>query len=223
MASILRAAPTAQENRNQRAALQDVAELAAAAQRCWEQAQTSANELLEQAREDAERIRREAFDDGFHRGRQAAEEDVRAELGRQLAEAPVTRDQIAAELRRAQEEWLSRWEQDGLRLACAIAARLVRREYLAEPRLTCGLIREALELAAGRQRICLHLHPSDRTLLEDEVRQLLQSLGRQSAVDVQSDDAVEPGSCRVVTEHGEIDQQWSAQLDRIFAELDNDT
>lgn len=219
MATILRASSASVDPRQTRDSLNDVAAMAEAARRCWEQAQAESTALLEQARTDADRLRREALDEGRRQGRAEAEEEIRSELGRQLAEAPATWDQIVAELRRAQHEWIARWEQDALRLACAIAARVVRRESVAEPRLTCGLIREALELAAGRQQVRLQLHPADLALLGDEVRQLLVSLGRQTSVELQADNSLEPGGCRVITEHGEIDQQWSVQLARIAEEL----
>jgi len=157
--------------------------------------------------------------EGLAAGRAEVEAKLRTEFAQQLAAAPSTRDRVLEGLRRAQGEWLARWESDALGLACAIAARIARREFIAEPRLTSGLVRESLRMIAGRQRARLLLHPRDITLLGEEIQQWASSLGRQSAVEIVAEESVEPGGCRVVTEWGEIDQQLSTQLARIAEEL----
>lgn len=157
--------------------------------------------------------------EGLAAGRAEVEAELRAELAQQLAAAPSTRDRVMDGLRRAQGEWLARWESDAVGLACAIAARIVRREFIAEPRLTAGLVRESLQMIAGRQRARLLLHPRDLALLGEEIQQLAATLGRQGTVEIVADEAVEWGGCRVVTDWGEIDQQLSTQLARIAEEL----
>jgi flagellar assembly protein FliH len=157
--------------------------------------------------------------EGLAAGRAEVEAELRRELAHQLAAAPSTRDRIIDGLRRAQGEWLARWESDALALACAIAARIARREFIAEPRLTSGLVRESLQMIAGRQRARLLLHPRDLALLGEEIQQLAGSLGRQTTVEIVADESIEPSGCRVVTDWGEIDQRLSTQLARIAEEL----
>jgi flagellar assembly protein FliH len=157
--------------------------------------------------------------EGLAAGRAEVESELRAEMARQLAAAPSTRDRVVEGLRRAQGEWLARWEGDALGLACAIAARIVRREFIAEPRLTSGLVRESLQMIAGRQRARLLLHPRDVALLGEELQQWVGTLGRQVAVEIVADESIEWGGCRVMTDWGEIDQQLSTQLARIAEEL----
>jgi flagellar assembly protein FliH len=219
LATIIRASAPKAETRGSRESLGEVAAMAETARRCLEQAQAEAESLLEDARQEAVRLRDAAIEEGRRIGREEAAREIRSELDQQLADAPATRDQVVAEIRRAQEEWFACWERDALRLACVLAARLVRRECIAQPQLTVGLVREALELAANRQRIRLLLHPADLDLLGDEIGRLLASLGRREIVEVVGDSAIEAGSCRVLTEQGEIDQQWTAQLNRLCDEL----
>ncbi|MFM7072214.1 MAG: FliH/SctL family protein [Planctomycetota bacterium] len=157
--------------------------------------------------------------EGRAAGRAEMESELRTEFAHQLAAAPTTRDRMIDGLRRAQCDWLYRWECDAIGLACAIAARIARREFIAEPRLTIGLVRESLQMIAGRQRARLLLHPRDMALLGEEIRQLANSLGRQATVEITADESIEPGGCRVVTDWGDIDQQLSTQLARIAEEL----
>ncbi|MFO0904550.1 MAG: FliH/SctL family protein [Pirellulales bacterium] len=220
MATILRSLTAAVDARKTRESLTDAAKMAEAAQRCLEQAQAEAARLMEDARRDAEQIRAEAYEVGRREGRAEVELEVRAELGRQWADAPRTLDRLLDEWSRTQREWVARWEQDAVRLACAMASRIVRRTAVAEPEIALGLIRESLEMASGRRRIRLQLHPDDLALLADGIRQVLVARGIQSEVELQADSALERGSCRVLTEHGEIDQRWSTQLARVAEELD---
>lgn len=217
MARILRAAPAATHTLREQ--LSEVTEMAERARQCVEQAETQAAEMLTEARREADRLRREAIEEGRRQGRLEAQDELRAEMSHSLAAAPTTWQQVAAGLQRAHQEWLARWEHDAVKLSCAIAARLVRRELATHPDIPLELVREALELAAGRQRLRLIVHPRDLALLNDQLRVLVAALPGSCAVELTADETVELGGCRVVTDLGEIDQQWSTQLARITDEL----
>lgn len=220
MATILRGLTANTDSRKTRESLAEAARMAEDAQRCLEQAQAEADRVLAEAREEAVRIRAEAFDEGRRAGRAEVELEVRGELGRQWADAPRAFQRLLDEFAHTQREWTVRWERDAVQLAIAIAARIVRRDSVAHPQVAVALVRESLELASGRRHIRLLLHPDDVVLLGDEIRQVLAARGNREPVDVQGDATIERGSCRVLTEHGDIDQRWSTQLARIAEELD---
>jgi flagellar biosynthesis/type III secretory pathway protein FliH len=48
---------------------------------------------------------------------------------------------------------------------------------------------------------------------------LTQSLGRLAQTHVVTNPQLQPGECRVLTQHGQIDQRLQTQLDRIESEL----
>jgi flagellar assembly protein FliH len=104
-------------------------------------------------------------------------------------------------------------------LATRIAERVIRREVQHEPQISLGLIKEALELASGSQKITLHMNPEDRAALGDSVQQLAVRMLKLGPVQVLSDASVSRGGCRVSSEFGSIDQQIESQLQRIEAEL----
>lgn len=221
MARIFRSGPVATQTLRDQ--LSEVTHMAEQARLCVEQAERQAAGLLADARLEADRLRREAIDEGRRQGRLEAQEEMRAEMSHSLAAAPTTWQQVAAGLQRAHQDWLARWEQDVVKLACAIAARLVRRELVSQPDIPVALAREALELAAGRQRLRLIVHPRDLALLDDQLRFLVAALPASCAVELSADESIEPGGCRVVTDLGELDQQWSTQLARIADELTGGT
>jgi flagellar assembly protein FliH len=81
------------------------------------------------------------------------------------------------------------------------------------------LVREALHLAAGNERITIRLHPDDQATLGDRALKLVEELGSLAEVRIVAEPAISRGGCRVDTEFGSIDQQLEAQLARITEEL----
>jgi flagellar assembly protein FliH len=125
----------------------------------------------------------------------------------------------AHQIVQAKSEWQRHWDQNLIHLAAKIAERVIRRELATQPEIPLTLVREALELATGSQKVVLHFHPADRAALGDRVQQLAARMVKLGPVQVVSDETVTRGGCRVHTEFGVIDQQIESQLQRIEAEL----
>src|SRR6185503_20628281 len=98
--------------------------------------------------------------------------------------------------------WLRHWEQNTVRLAGAIAEKLVRRELSRTPEIQLAWLREALELVAGEGRVTVHLHPSDYETLGEQAQQLVSRLTKLGTAAIVPDPAIELGGCRVVTDFG---------------------
>ena len=116
-------------------------------------------------------------------------------------------------------QWMAHWEQNLVRLATQIAARIVRRELKSQPDIPLDLIREALELASGQGTVTLHLHPDDHTSLGNRIENLAGQIGRLGPTNIVADDSITKGGCKVISQFGEIDQQIESQLARIEREL----
>jgi flagellar assembly protein FliH len=174
-----------------------------------------AQAILDAARREAGQIRKQAEIDG----RRAAEEIILRELsGRMDTLLPALRRAIE-DIHHAKQAWLSHWEKCAVRVAAAIAQRLIRRELPRSPEITLTLVREALELAAGEDHLRLHLNPADHETLGPRVGLLIKELSGLAAPEVLADPAITRGGCRVETRFGAIDQQFEAQLARIEEEL----
>lgn len=186
-----------------------------------EQALAEAEAIVAQAHEEAARIRAQAELDGL-----AA---AQATLAARTAESPDrAADEssdggplipLARQLERLRDDFLRRWERDAVRLAIAVARRVVRREAVEDPQIALELVRESLELAAGQPRVVVSLHPLDLARLDAPLRRLVQELGRTASVEFVGDAQIEPGGCRLTSDQGRIDQQFAAQLQRIADEL----
>lgn len=178
-----------------------------------------ADAILKKARDEAARIRLKAQEEGRQAALQAVEATLKVKIDQQLASLIPALKLAVTQILDARQAWQRHWEQHALRVASAIASRIVRREIDKVPLITLDLVREALNLAAGNERITLRLHPDDQATLGDRALQLAGELGSLAEVRVVADPAISSGGCRVDTEFGSIDQQLEAQLARITEEL----
>ena len=170
-----------------------------------------AKKIVDQARREAESIRKRAEQDG----RQAAMDEVENMVREQLSSAR----NVIAEIQHAKQAWLTRWEASAVRVAAAIAQRLIRRELPNHPEIALTLVREALELAAGSAQLRILMHPDDHKALGKQVEILVEELSGLGEAEFVADPDITPGGCRVETRFGTIDQQFEAQLQRIAEEL----
>lgn len=184
-----------------------------------EQVRKQAAEILAQAGKDAAALRAKAEQEGRAAAQKAVEQMVDQRVGQHMTTLMPALKQAVAGIHEAKQTWLRHWEQQGVRTATAIAARVIRREVRQDPEITLNLVREALELAAGSHDIQIHLNPADHGALGKQAQQLVQELSRIAGAQVVASPAVSPGGCRVETRFGTIDQTFEAQLARIEQEL----
>lgn len=180
---------------------------------------SEADAIIKAARAEAARIRQQATEEGRKAALQAVEATLKSKIDQQLTSLVPALKQAVTQILEARQSWQRHWEQHALRVASAIASRIVRRQIEKVPLITLDLIREALQLAAGNERITLRLHPDDHATLGDRAGKLVAELGSLAEVRVVADAAITPGGCRVDTEFGSIDQQLETQLARITEEL----
>lgn len=205
------------------ASLFNLEDLSARGQLYLEDIRQQAREILQQAQQEADRIRKQAEADG----RAAAEQNAKLKIDQQTKQLvqqqlqtalPALKQAIEA-ITQSRNAWLVRWEGHAVRLSSAIAQKLIRSELSRQPEIPLKLIREALELAAGSPRLCLRLHPDDCARWGSAASTLASQLSRLATLETIADIQVPQGSCILETEHGLVDQTWTAQLARIEEEL----
>ena len=124
-------------------------------------------------------------------GRKAAEAAVERILDEKVARRMDTLfpalEQLVAQVNDAKGELLGHWQRSAVRVATAIAERIIRRELRREPQITLDLVEEALRLAAGTAEITLHMNadrlrtpgPAGRAAGRRRCRQLAPSQHRR--------------------------------------------
>jgi flagellar assembly protein FliH len=196
-----------------------------------EHAQVEAQRLITAARVEAEHLRlsarHEAFETG-HRmglehglmeGREAGRCEASAEAAGELKQAFAALVAAAAEVDAARQELAAAALDDVVRLALAIARRIVRKEGLSDAGVLRANLAGALNLIMSWSDVRVAIHPAQRRTLDELLPSLMQTWPAIAHVKIVEDASVAPGGCRVYTKHGEVDADLDAQLDRIAAEL----
>jgi flagellar assembly protein FliH len=184
-----------------------------------EQIRAQAAEIIADAHRQATGIRKTAEAEGKQAAMRAAEKVLDEKVGQRMQSALPAFQQIVAGIADAKHAWLAHWEGSTVKLATAIAAKILRRDAAALPEVTFASIREGLQMAAGRSTIRIHLHPADFETLKGQLNRLSTELKPLGESEIVSDPQITAGGCRIETAHGSIDQQFESQLARIEREL----
>jgi flagellar assembly protein FliH len=157
--------------------------------------------------QELERVEREAYHRGFSEGRAVGREQAAAEvqplldqLGRSLASLTSLRSRIRSEA-----------EGDLLKLAVAIARRVLHRELTLDPESIEGLIRVALEKLQARELCRVRVHPDQ----EAAIRSSLERFSNSQKVELVADSSMQCGDVLFETAHGNLDGSIESQLQEI--------
>lgn len=189
------------------------------------------HQLLAEAADKVDEIRQAAHAEGFAVGReegfaasrnlidQRASEVAARKVAEQLRTALPALESAAAALEVERDKWISEWESAAVKLAQAIAERILRHELSRRPEAALSTIREALQLAAGQPHIQVRLHPDDLEQLRECGDEIAGKLTRIAETSLVADETISRGGCLVETRHGAIDARLETQLERISQEL----
>ena len=156
---------------------------------------------------DAEAVLRQAHDAGFREGEAAGRAQAQAALGPVMERMAQSIEELARLRPRLREQA----EADLVRLAVAIARRVVRRELTVDPDAITGLVKAALEQLAAHEGVRVHVHPEH----EAAVRACLAATGSAADIEVTGDAALERGSAVFETARGSLDASAETQLAEI--------
>ena len=161
---------------------------------------------------------------GFTAGREQGREEGRAqEQDRQrVAQAAAThaaesqlqavRARLIANFEEARRHHLHEIEPEVVRLALAVAARILRREAQMDPLLLSGAVRVALGQLAASTRARLKVPSTDLHLWTEAIA-LVPNPGTRP--EVTADEGMRLGDCVIQTELGSVDLGVRAQLNEI--------
>ena len=191
------------------------------------EASAKADAVRVQAEADIEQARQHARDEGRHegiaqgrdQGRNEAIEQTRAELAENTAS---TRQTVEALARGIQAQGRVLHEQacaDLVRLACAIARKVVKKVVQEDALLVQRTLEQAIELAATHGAVTVNVNPQDADSVARFLPDLATTLAGMGDWEIVGDASVDRGGCVIRTQRGELDARLGSQLDRIEREL----
>jgi flagellar assembly protein FliH len=125
-------------------------------------------------------------------------------------------------IRRERESLSQAAEEEAVRLALAIASKIIRRECRTSPEAVRQVAHEALQRVPVRDVISIRVNPADKEELEQRWLATLPEDGHK--IDIVGDPAIDRGGCLVETKLGTIDgtleSQWREIADSLLKESD---
>ncbi len=168
------------------------------------------------ASEPVEWKRRQAEVEQRHQGELAQARQTGIREGRAEAAGEVKKafEQIARaidDLSKTKRQVRNEAEHELVKLALAIARRILHRELSTDPESIEGIVHAALQKLQHREVSRVRVYPA----AADAVRSALERIGTRSAIEVSADAGLESGGIIFETSVGELDASIETQLQEI--------
>jgi flagellar assembly protein FliH len=163
------------------------------------------------AEAERDRIRDEARREGLDLARRDA---IQAAATESAPLADLLR-KAAAAVEERRSEWIAEAEREALRLALAVAAKVVKAEISAGRPVAEANLRRAIELTARRQELQVLVHPDDLARIEAFLPELRREFTEIQKIAIDAGPAVDRGGVIVQTREGSVDATIASQLDQI--------
>ena len=155
-------------------------------------------------KKDLESERKKAHAQGYQEG-------VVIGVQQESAKWAEAQNRLAAtlqEVSKAKSRFRSESEEDAVKLAIAIAKKVLHREVTVDPESLLGLVKAALTKFNQRELHRVRLHPADATVVE----QLFSKHAGPIRIEVLGDPSLERGAALFETERGTLDASVNTQL-----------
>lgn len=191
-----------------------------------------ASAIIEKARAERARLaaggREEGFvagqlegrEAGFAKGKAEGHAAALAQSRDNLAKLDASWTQALSDFVTVREAMLSEARADVIRLALAIAERVVKRVIAADPNIVASQLAAALDLVSRSTRLTIAVHPDDEAAAREALPAITAKLGEGMHAQIMSDTSLTRGSVIVRTATGgSVDAGIDVQLDRIARTL----
>ena len=184
----------------------------------YERLHPSGKRIIEDARRKAEEIGREAYHAGFEQGERAGQK-----LATQKIESTCeTFSALIDSIHRQRAELIEGYESELIKVALAIATRVVGKTIELEPDVLARVVQDVLEKVSEAKSILIYVSAHDEQLIGGLMEQHTGRPWPPEHVTVQVDDSVGRGGCKVVADTGALDATIETKLLELKAQLCND-
>jgi flagellar assembly protein FliH len=163
------------------------------------------------ARSAVDAARQQGTAEGDREGRRAARAELEAETRAAVGRERVRLVETVKQFQVLRERYFTEVEQEVVKLALAIAARVLHREAQIDPLLLTGVVRVALEKMADRGGAVVRVAGADVAAWE----QVFQTMEASERPRVAEDSRLERGECVLETRMGTVELGVSVQLAEI--------
>lgn len=182
-------------------------------------AENEAREIVRKAEEEAEQLRakaaadhddvnRNAYKEGFDKGREDGFRTGREEVSRLTERTHKILEAVMAR----REEILSETEQQIVELVVLMTRKVVKLISENQKSVVMANVLQALKKVKGRGDVTLRVNLADVKLTTEHVQDFIKQVENVKGITVLEDSTVDKGGCVVETDFGAIDARISSQL-----------
>lgn len=163
-------------------------------------------------------VEQQAYQKGFQSGEQAG----RQEGLKKIKTLEKVLSSMLDELKTLRQDTVKSAEQDILKIALAVARRILRQEVSHDPDRILGYIREAAKKIGPAESLLIRLHPQDLERIARERAEIIRSIEGLKWLKLQPAPELLPGECVIEGRDRTLDARIDSQLRTIEEALNRD-
>lgn len=208
-----------------------LADIEQQAQAILEQARTKAAQIIATAQKTGHELHRRSHAEGLTagyrdghakgvaEGQKSGHDEAILQTQEQLAQAIATLNNATSEFDGRRREFEAALETDVVQLSIRIAESISKRMGRLDASVLTANISQCLRLVTEPHQLRIAIHPTQRAVLDDAMPRLKLEFATLQSLEIQEDQTVAPGGCRLFTRQGLIDADLQSQINRISEEL----
>ncbi len=166
-----------------------------------------------QAKEEVNDLKAEAWEQGFYEGKNVGKDEIMS----QVEQIYTSANNLIEEASKRRKELLSEGKDEIIKLAFAIAEKVIKKEVESKEVLINNII-EAMKKAPKSNSVKLFIN-YEQFFLADELREKIGKAFGAMEIEVVEDYSLMPGGAIIETRLGRIDASIESQLDALYDAL----
>ena len=154
-----------------------------------------------------------AFKEGFEAGKIEAAKIIRLEYEKKVQDIVKDLGSVAGEFSKEVERYNQEFDAAVVKLALAIARRIVDREIDVDEGSVLIRSREAIRKIIGVEKVKIHVSSSDEEYIREHRNELMSYADSLKEIAIEGDNKVERGGCIIESDLGNIDARISTQFE----------
>lgn len=153
--------------------------------------------------------KREAYEQGFNRGKDEGIKKSRKDLEPLLHKF----EHALLELENTKKRIYTAAEKEAVDLSLAIAKKIVGNEIMTNKNIITHIVKEALKRVEGHDHITIKVNPSEIDTLNNAKNEINEIVQCMEKVVIEGDDEIAAGGCIIHTNIGDIDARIERRFD----------
>jgi flagellar assembly protein FliH len=156
-------------------------------------------------------LEQDAREQGLAHGIRVAEESYHTKLARL--------DSLVSSLQAERTEFFDRIEPEIVRLAIAIAEKIIGAELELNPDRVLEMVRSAMKRLRDRESLRISVNPADFARVKEARDDLIGAVDGVRKLEIVEDRRTDPGGCVIESPNGTLDARVKTQIDQIATAL----